>query len=67
MVVAGAATLCFWVYQIYLEFVQLLNGRPMCRNFFEQAKGYFTQGYNFNDLMHLLLTAVFVITNFFED
>ena len=67
MVTAGSVTMVLWVYQIYLEIVQLLNGRPMCKNVFEHAKGYLTQFWNFNDLFHLTLTAIFVIVAIKDD
>ena len=67
VITIGSMTMLFWIYQIYLEIIQLVNGRPTCRDMAEQAKGYFTQGYNFNDLIHLFLTATFVIVNFLEE
>ena len=67
VVTAGSVTMVLWLYQIYLEFVQLFNGRPVCSNMTEQAKGYFTQFWNFNDLFHLTLTAIFVTVAIKDD
>ena len=59
--------MALWMYQIYLEFIQLVNGQPKCRDITEQAKSYFTQFWNFNDLFHLTLTAIFVIIAIKDD
>ena len=62
----GAVTLCFWSYQVYLEVVQFINGTLTCRNMAEHAKGYCTQFYNFNDILHLSLTVTFISNGFQE-
>ena len=58
--VVGSISGALWIYQLYLECIQLANGRPRCKNIKDQAKGYFTQFWNFNDLFHLTLTGTFI-------
>ena len=57
--IAAIVTSILWAYHMFLDYKQLKSS-DSC---WESLKKYLTDLYNINDLIHLTITIVFIVTN----